>query len=83
MKLADRMSRIGIESAFDVLLRARALEAQGLKVTVVARGETFARLLVADPEAGPACAALADRRFGKWAKEAWPPLSDAVLAELR
>jgi CubicO group peptidase (beta-lactamase class C family) len=36
-----------------------------------------------DPEAGVACAALADRQFGEWAKEAWPPLSDAVLAELR
>ena len=36
-----------------------------------------------DPEAGAACAALADRQFGQWAKEAWPPLSDAVLAELR
>jgi aspartate/methionine/tyrosine aminotransferase len=29
MKLADRMTRIGIESAFEVLMRARALEAQG------------------------------------------------------
>ena len=29
MKLAERMSRIGTESAFDVLVRARALEAQG------------------------------------------------------
>lgn len=36
-----------------------------------------------DPEAGAACAALADRQFGQWAKEAWPLLSDAVLAELR
>jgi len=36
-----------------------------------------------DPEAGIACASLADRRFGQWAKDAWPPLSDAVLAELR
>lgn len=35
-----------------------------------------------DPEAGVACAALADRYFGPWAKEAWPPLSDAILAEL-
>jgi CubicO group peptidase (beta-lactamase class C family) len=35
-----------------------------------------------DPDAGAACAALADRQFGQWAKEAWPPLSDAVLAEL-
>ena len=35
-----------------------------------------------DPERGVACAALTDRRFGDWAKEAWPALSDAVLVEL-
>jgi CubicO group peptidase (beta-lactamase class C family) len=35
-----------------------------------------------DPEAGLACASLADRQFGQWAKDAWPALSDAVLAEL-
>ena len=35
-----------------------------------------------DPEAGIACAALTNREFGPWAKEAWPRLSDAVLAEL-
>jgi aspartate/methionine/tyrosine aminotransferase len=29
MRLAERMTRIGIESAFEVLMRARALEAQG------------------------------------------------------
>ena len=34
-----------------------------------------------DPEAGIACAALTTREFGEWAKEAWPRLSDAVLAE--
>ena len=32
MKLAERMSRIGIESAFEVLMRARALEAQGRNI---------------------------------------------------
>ena len=32
MKLAERMSRIGTESAFEVLARARALEAQGRDV---------------------------------------------------
>ena len=32
MKLAERMSRIGTESAFEVLARARALEAQGRHV---------------------------------------------------
>ncbi len=35
-----------------------------------------------DPEAKVACAALTDREFGEWAKEAWPALSDAVLEEL-
>ena len=35
-----------------------------------------------DPERGVACAGLTTRRFGDWAKEAWPRLSDAVLAEL-
>lgn len=33
-----------------------------------------------DPEAGVACAALCDRAFGPWAREAWPALADAVLA---
>jgi CubicO group peptidase (beta-lactamase class C family) len=35
-----------------------------------------------DLEAGVACACLTDRRFGDWAKSAWPQLSDAVLGEL-
>ncbi|HEU4349395.1 MAG TPA: serine hydrolase domain-containing protein [Actinoplanes sp.] len=34
-----------------------------------------------DPAAGLACAAVADRPFGEWAAQAWPELSDAVLAE--
>jgi CubicO group peptidase (beta-lactamase class C family) len=34
-----------------------------------------------DPEAGVALACLTDLEFGDWAKEAWPQLSDAVLAE--
>ncbi|MFE3017794.1 serine hydrolase domain-containing protein [Streptomyces sp. NPDC059256] len=36
-----------------------------------------------DPEVGAACVALTDRAFGAWAVEAWPPFTDAVLAELR
>ena len=35
-----------------------------------------------DPDAGVACACLSDAEFGDWAKDAWPRLSDAVLAEL-
>ncbi|MEU9338643.1 serine hydrolase domain-containing protein [Streptomyces sp. NPDC048290] len=34
-----------------------------------------------DPGAGLACTALTDRAFGPWATEAWPTLTDAVLAE--
>ena len=33
-----------------------------------------------DPAAGIACACLTDAGFGDWAKEAWPQLSDGVLA---
>jgi CubicO group peptidase (beta-lactamase class C family) len=33
-----------------------------------------------DPAAGVALGVLTDREFGDWAAEAWPPLSDAVLA---
>lgn len=36
-----------------------------------------------DPEAGLVCACLSDRDFGPWAAEAWPRLSDAVVAEHR
>jgi CubicO group peptidase (beta-lactamase class C family) len=34
-----------------------------------------------DPDAGLAVAVLTNLEFGDWAKEAWPRLSDAVLAE--
>ncbi|MFD9033584.1 serine hydrolase domain-containing protein [Streptomyces sp. NPDC059567] len=36
-----------------------------------------------DPDARAACVALTDRAFGPWAVDAWPPFTDAVLAELR
>lgn len=39
MKLASRMSRIGTESAFEVLRRARALEAQGRSIIHLEIGE--------------------------------------------
>jgi CubicO group peptidase (beta-lactamase class C family) len=34
-----------------------------------------------DPERDLALATLTDLRFGDWAKEAWPPFSDAVTSE--
>ncbi len=39
MRLAERMQRIEIESAFDVLVKARALEAQGRRVIHLEIGE--------------------------------------------
>jgi len=39
MKLAERMQRIGVESAFEVLVRARALEAKGRSVIHLEIGE--------------------------------------------
>ncbi|MDQ3669787.1 MAG: beta-lactamase family protein [Actinomycetota bacterium] len=36
-----------------------------------------------DPEAGLACGCLTDREFDDWALDAWPTLSDAVLAQAR
>jgi CubicO group peptidase (beta-lactamase class C family) len=36
-----------------------------------------------DPELGAAFAVVTTRRFGDWAKEAWPPLADAVVRELK
>lgn len=43
------------------------------------RSGTF---LWVDPDVGVACACLTDLEFGDWAREAWPRLSDGVLAEL-
>lgn len=45
-------------------------------------GQTGTFLWV-DPQAGIACVVLADRDFGPWAIDAWPPFSDAVLAAQR
>ena len=39
MKFAERMSRLGTETAFEVLLRARALEATGRKIVHLEIGE--------------------------------------------
>jgi CubicO group peptidase (beta-lactamase class C family) len=44
------------------------------------RSGTF---LWVDPDAGLALGCLGTLEFGDWAKEAWPALSDAVLAEAR
>src|ERR671933_784314 len=39
LKLAERMSRLGTETAFEVLVRARALESQGKDIVHLEIGE--------------------------------------------
>jgi len=39
MRLSERMSRLGTETAFEVLARARALEAQGKNIVHLEIGE--------------------------------------------
>ena len=39
MRLSERMARLGTETAFEVLVRARALEAQGKSVVHLEIGE--------------------------------------------
>jgi len=39
LRLASRMNRLGTESAFEVLVRARALEAQGKEIIHLEIGE--------------------------------------------
>ncbi len=39
MKLAERMRRIGVETAFDVLVQARKLEEQGRRIIHLEIGE--------------------------------------------
>src|SRR5215831_14576902 len=39
LRLAKRMSRLGVESAFETLARARALEAQGKEIIHLEIGE--------------------------------------------
>ena len=54
------------------------------RATLLARFGHFGgsgTFLWVDPDAALACACLTDREFGDWALEAWPALSDAVLAE--
>ena len=80
MKLATRMSRLGTETAFEVLVRARALEAEGKDIVHLEVGEpdfdTPANII----EAG--CAALKGgwTHYGPAAGQ--PDLREAIAAYL-
>ncbi|HUO27837.1 MAG TPA: pyridoxal phosphate-dependent aminotransferase [Bryobacteraceae bacterium] len=80
MKLAARMRRIGVESAFDVLVRARALEAQGRSVIHLEIGEpdfaTPAHIVEA------AQRALADGWTHYGPTQGYPELREAIAADV-
>src|SRR5436305_14574080 len=76
MRLADRMRRLGTESAFEVLARARALEATGRKIVSLGIGEpdfdTPAHIVEAAEQA------LRDGHTHYVPAPGIPPLRDAV-----
>jgi aspartate/methionine/tyrosine aminotransferase len=80
MQLAERMSRIGIESAFEVLVRARALEKQGRSVIHLEIGEpdfpTPAHVIAAGQKA------LADGWTKYGATQGDPELRELIAAEI-
>src|SRR5919109_544153 len=64
MRLAERMQRLGTETAFDVLVRARALEAQGRDVVHLELGEPDFDSPAPVIAAGQAALAAGDTHYG-------------------
>jgi aspartate/methionine/tyrosine aminotransferase len=79
--LASRMSRLGTESAFEVLARAKALEAQGRPIINLGIGQPDFKTPPHIVEA--ARKALADGHHGYTPANGILPLREAVAADLR
>jgi aspartate/methionine/tyrosine aminotransferase len=80
MKLADRMSRLGVESAFDVLVRARALEAKGKNIIHLEIGEPDFPTPPHIVEAGRRALAEGWTHYGP--TQGLPELREAIAAEI-
>jgi aspartate/methionine/tyrosine aminotransferase len=78
MKLADRMSRIGTESAFEVLAKARALEKQGKHVIHLEIGEPDFPTPPHVVEAGQKALAEGWTKYGP--TPGFPELREAIAA---
>ena len=78
MKLADRMSRIGTESAFEVLAKARALEKQGKHVIHLEIGEPDFPTPAHVVEAGQKALAEGWTKYGP--TPGFPELREAIAA---
>jgi aspartate aminotransferase len=81
MKLAERMTRIGVESAFEVLVRARALEAQGRSVVHLEIGEPD---FPTPPHIVEAAKRALDEGWTHYGPtQGLPELREAIAAEIR
>ncbi|HEX6818292.1 MAG TPA: pyridoxal phosphate-dependent aminotransferase [Ktedonobacterales bacterium] len=79
MKFATRMGRLGTETAFEVLARARALEAQGRNIVHLEIGEPDFATPVPIVEAG--CAALREGYTHYTPAPGIPELREAIAAD--
>jgi len=80
MRLSERMSRLGTETAFEVLARARALEAQGRDIIHLEIGEPDFNTPVHIVEA--AIKALRDGHTGYTPSAGIPPLRQAIARQV-
>ncbi len=80
LKLASGMSRLGTESAFEVLARAKALEAAGRSIVNLGIGQPDFQTPGHIVEA--ACKALRDGHHGYTPANGILPLREAVVADL-
>jgi aspartate aminotransferase len=80
MKLAQRMSRIGVEGAFKVLARARALEAQGRDIIHLEIGEPDFNTPAHIVEAGKRALDEGFTRYGP--TPGLPELREAIAAHI-
>ena len=80
MNFADRMSRLGTESAFEVLARARALERQGKEIVHLEIGEPDFDTPVHIRDA--AKRALDDGRHALRAAAGLPELREAIAKDV-
>ena len=80
MKLAERMGRLGTETAFSVLAKARALEAQGREVFHLEIGEPDFETAAHIVEAG--CRALREGQTHYTPTAGIPELREAIAADV-
>jgi len=78
MQLAEKMSRIGVESAFEVLLRARALEKQGRNIIHLEIGEPDFPTPANVVEAGKRALSEGWTKYGP--SQGLPELREAIAA---